>query len=150
MYSAAISHFEAHWTIWDGVGGHIGPTLDHIGPDEMRIKNPSFFPRLASKSNESSRTGVEGAGPLANERRRRNFSRFALRHARSHLGPPRSPIPRTRRTARTTPLIDHPPRHELHANFKACRPRRSPPPRQPWRPCPTASRSSHPWSKNQD
>ena len=31
--------------------------------------------------------GVEGAGPLANERRRRNFSRFALRHARSHLGP---------------------------------------------------------------
>merc|ERR1712091_141272 len=53
----------------------------------MRIKNPSFFPRLASKSNDSSRTGVEGAGPLANERRRRNFSRFALRHVRSHLGP---------------------------------------------------------------
>merc|ERR1712091_364490 len=53
----------------------------------MRIKNPSFFPRPASKSNDSSRTGVEGAGPLANERRRRNFSRFALRHARSHLGP---------------------------------------------------------------
>ena len=50
-------------------------------------KIPLFFPRPASKSNDSSRTGVEGAGPLANERRRRNFSRFALRHARSHLGP---------------------------------------------------------------
>ena len=71
---------------WRG-RGHIGPTLDHIGPDEIRFKNPSFFPRPASKSNGSSRTGVEGAGPLANERRRRNFSSFALRHARSHLGP---------------------------------------------------------------
>ena len=71
---------------WRG-RGHIGPTLDHIGPDEIRFKNPSFFSRPASKSNGSSRTGVEGAGPLANERRRRNFSRFALRHARSHLGP---------------------------------------------------------------
>ena len=42
---------------------------------------------MTSPSYDSSRTGVEGAGPLANERRRRNFSRFALRHARSHLGP---------------------------------------------------------------
>ena len=56
---------------WRG-RGHIGPTLDHIGPDEIRFKNPSFFSRPASKSNGSSRTGVEGAGPLANERRRRN------------------------------------------------------------------------------
>ena len=38
-------------------------------------------------SDRAQRTDNEGAGPLANERRRRNFSRFALRHARSHLGP---------------------------------------------------------------